>query len=296
MKKLPLFFIKILIILTSIFFVINNKSFNIEFLIILFKKIDPLNYLLLLILILMVNHFAFLRWFYAVRVYSRSVTKINLFMKFYKGHFLNQTLPFSFFGDIYRVLALQGEYLSTKDSIATILIERLIALIALITLITIYLPRWISYFGSSFVCEGLLAIFIIFFFFYTLFNKKIKKIFIIKLTRPFFNFSLSFFYSICAFSGLIFIAYLINRNIGLNLDLNTCFFIFPPILLIASLPLSWGGWGLREATTFFIFDLLHINPTYGLTISIVIGFIILIGSTPGLFLILLCNKEKLWKV
>ena len=244
----------------------------------------------------MVNHFAFLRWFYTVRIFSKSVTKINLLMKFYKGQFLNQTLPFTFFGDIYRVLALQSEYLSTKNSIATIIIERLIALIALIALITINLPRWILYIETSFVYEALLAILIIFFFFYTLSIKKIKKILATKLTRPFFNFALSFFYSICSFSGLIFIAFLISKYIGLNLDLNICFFIFPPILLIASLPLSWGGWGLREAATVFIFDLLHINPTYGLTISIVIGFIILIGSSPGLFLILFYNKEKLWKL
>ena len=49
-------------------------------------------------------------------------------------------------------------------------------------------------------------------------------------------------------------------------------FLYPTIAIISALPISIGGWGVREGVMIFVLGLLGIAPEQALAISIIYGF------------------------
>ena len=55
----------------------------------------------------------------------------------------------------------------------------------------------------------------------------------------------------------------------------------PLIIIITSLPISIGGWGVREATMVGGFLLFGISSEISTTVSIIFGITLIIFSIPG---------------
>ena len=81
-------------------------------------------------------------------------------------------------------------------------------------------------------------------------------------------------YIICAFS--------------LNLDIDIIsFFVFAPIILFSmTLPVSIGGWGIRETTALAISFLLGLTVSASVTVAIVYGLTNLLCSLPGMYFLI----------
>ncbi len=62
--------------------------------------------------------------------------------------------------------------------------------------------------------------------------------------------------------------------------------LIPPILVSMTLPISYGGWGPREATAVALFTMAGLPGSDALTISIVYGAIALVSSLPGALVLL----------
>ena len=61
------------------------------------------------------------------------------------------------------------------------------------------------------------------------------------------------------------------------------FFVFTPLILFSmSIPISVGGWGVREITALLISFLLGLTASASITVSIVYGLLNFICSLPGL--------------
>ncbi len=61
-----------------------------------------------------------------------------------------------------------------------------------------------------------------------------------------------------------------------------CLLIVPPILLVSALPISLGGWGVREGVFFAGFSMAGVDPAGGVTVSILFGASgILLGAICG---------------
>ena len=75
--------------------------------------------------------------------------------------------------------------------------------------------------------------------------------------------------SIHALSILLFVALL--RGLHNEVPVAACFAIIPATMLIASLPISLGGWGVREATIAAAFAAIGADPVAGTTASILYG-------------------------
>ncbi len=75
-----------------------------------------------------------------------------------------------------------------------------------------------------------------------------------------------------------------SLNPGLNLaDIALITFVST---VAATLPLSFAGWGIREATLVYLFSLYGVSPDIALAISILYGVSVAIAAAPGaLFLI-----------
>jgi hypothetical protein len=84
----------------------------------------------------------------------------------------------------------------------------------------------------------------------------------------------------CLMSGLVsFLAY----RLAIPLDFWTCLILCPPVFLIASLPISVAGWGVREGAMVLVLGYVAIPSDQALSLSIALGLVVLAGALPGVF-------------
>ena len=86
----------------------------------------------------------------------------------------------------------------------------------------------------------------------------------------------------------VLLVYLIGSAIGADLRALDCLVLVPPVLLVSALPISLGGWGVREGALVAAFSLVHADPAavaatsvmFGLTTPLVGGIAAAIALLP----------------
>lgn len=86
--------------------------------------------------------------------------------------------------------------------------------------------------------------------------------------------------------------YLLLGTIGVNLDLVTCFAFTPTVLLVSMLPVSFSGWGVREAALILVLKNFGVSSAHALTASVLFGICVLIASLPGAVVWLLIPDRR----
>jgi len=89
----------------------------------------------------------------------------------------------------------------------------------------------------------------------------------------------------------VFVFYLVGRDLDIQLGLSDWFLIAPPALLLAMLPITAGGWGLREASLIVALAPLGVAPETAVIPSIVFGLGALLVTLPGGVVLLLNQRE-----
>jgi glycosyltransferase 2 family protein len=77
------------------------------------------------------------------------------------------------------------------------------------------------------------------------------------------------------------ILYLVAVALGADLSLVQVFKISPLLLLVQVLPVSFGGWGAREAVAVVLFGLVGFSAPAALTVSIAFGLLLLVSTAPS---------------
>ncbi len=88
----------------------------------------------------------------------------------------------------------------------------------------------------------------------------------------------------------VLLIYMIGSAIGADLRARDCLVLVPPALLVSALPISLGGWGVREGALVAAFSLVHADPAavaatsviFGLTTPLVGGISVAIAPLPGI--------------
>jgi uncharacterized membrane protein YbhN (UPF0104 family) len=75
--------------------------------------------------------------------------------------------------------------------------------------------------------------------------------------------------------------WLIAGSLGLAVGLVDCIVLMPPIVLVAGMPLSIAGWGLREGAMVAVFALVGVPMDGALLMSVLLGLLLLLVSLPG---------------
>ena len=86
-------------------------------------------------------------------------------------------------------------------------------------------------------------------------------------------------------------AYAICRSLALNVTAVDCIILMQPITLLATLPISIGGWGVREAAMVTFFGLIGVAPAAAILLSIQLGLLGALISLPGGFLFFLQRRQ-----
>jgi uncharacterized membrane protein YbhN (UPF0104 family) len=68
---------------------------------------------------------------------------------------------------------------------------------------------------------------------------------------------------------------------GITLDLLVCVTLVPPVLLLATLPVSFGGWGVREAALIGLLAPFGVAAGQALGLSIALGLLVMAAGLPG---------------
>lgn len=80
--------------------------------------------------------------------------------------------------------------------------------------------------------------------------------------------------------------YVAARAIGVSLPLLQLFWLGPLILLAATVPSFFGGWGIREGASALLFGAAGMAESTGVVVSMVYGTFALVSSVPGLLVVL----------
>ena len=235
------------------------------------------------------------RWHF-IALNTKSKIDYHDAIKFYYiSGFLNNILPTGILGDIYRTMNIKvnNEKGNILKSFQSVIFERLSGQVSL--LVTFILSLAFLFFMNK-KYEA---------FFYTL----TLIIILILLTKLFFKYNLKskyinnfkyifsgkLFYKHFFLSLIIVITYITTYIIcALALELNidiVSFFVFAPLVLFSmTLPVSIGGWGVRETTALAVSFLLGLSVSASVTVAIVYGLTNLICSVPGLYFLI--NKKS----
>jgi uncharacterized membrane protein YbhN (UPF0104 family) len=79
-------------------------------------------------------------------------------------------------------------------------------------------------------------------------------------------------------------AYFIARSLAIEVSLIDCLVLMQPVALITSLPISIGGWGVRETAMIGVFGLVGVPASAALVLSVQLGLLAIVVSLPGLVL------------
>jgi len=82
-------------------------------------------------------------------------------------------------------------------------------------------------------------------------------------------------------------------SLGIKVSLLDCIVLMQPVALLANLPISVGGWGVRETAVVLLFGLIGVPSSAALVLSLQLGLLALLVVLPGGILwLLLQTKER----
>ena len=71
-------------------------------------------------------------------------------------------------------------------------------------------------------------------------------------------------------------------GVGLDVPLLACLVLVPPAMLVATLPISLGGWGVREGVLVAAFAMIGISADAALAVSVAFGLLVMASGGVGL--------------
>jgi uncharacterized protein (TIRG00374 family) len=87
--------------------------------------------------------------------------------------------------------------------------------------------------------------------------------------------------AILAQMALAIATYIMAASLNISISLLECVVLMQPVALVANLPISVGGWGVRETAMIALFGLVGVPASATLALSIQLGLLSLIVALPG---------------
>jgi glycosyltransferase 2 family protein len=87
--------------------------------------------------------------------------------------------------------------------------------------------------------------------------------------------------SALAVAGYALTAFVLLRGLGASVGLLDTMVLAPLVVIALTLPISLGGWGLREGSMVGLFGIVGVAPAVALSASILIGLLTAAVSVPG---------------
>jgi uncharacterized protein (TIRG00374 family) len=239
-----------------------------------------------------------IRWLVVARICELQISWRPSFQWTMIGHFFNQIFPSSVGGDVVRgVLAGRGTG-DMEGSFSSIALERIVGFAALLALIAIGQPLLIarlndaslSHLALVIVLVGLCALIAPF-----ILAKVLGQYVSGRLQSAVDRFSVdtrrlidspvltcwAFLVALVMHGSNLLLTAVIANQLGASVSLLDVLLVVPTIVLIASLPVSIGGWGVREAALAVGFSGLGQPESVAVATSLLIGLANFVSALPG---------------
>ena len=208
---------------------------------------------------------------------------------FFISMFFNQTLSTTIGGDAARVWLLRAQGITTFMGVVTIVQERIAGLLglgALVAVAVVWGPAANVWGSTILIAVGIILIVIL----GAAAWMPARPAWIRRLGRT----CRIMRRLLLSFAGLQLLVlsivihgiggvaiYLLARALGVSLELLICLFVVPPTLLLATLPISIGGWGVREAALIAVLGPLGVSTPDAFVVSVVFGVMVMAAGLPG---------------
>lgn len=228
---------------------------------------------------------------------GRVISHLSALKTYYISVFFNCCLPGTVGGDVIRVFMVKSEHTPLPLAISSVVIDRMIALLALGVMGGITMPILSVYLGISVWLLMPLFLLLVAVGFVVLFNldRIVLQIPFLKtlhwlehlvqnirlmLARPKPS-SEALFYAIMSHITYCLAVYVLAGSLGSQISLLDTLTLVPWVLLIAIIPISIGGWGLREVAMVFMLGLINVPQVVAFTLSVQLGLISIAISIPA---------------
>lgn len=227
---------------------------------------------------------------------------------YYISSFFNCCLPGTVGGDVVRVWLAKSEHLTMPLSIYSVLLDRVLSLLSLAVLIAFTLPIFSSIAGftlwpvvlisAAFVALGIAFILHFESWFsrfrhFRLYNAALYFINCMKMLLVHKKASLfSLLHGVVAHLSFCVAGLFLAESLGIEMTWLQAITLLPIVLLVTVLPISIGGWGVREAGAVGLLGLIGVAKPAALMLSIQIGLINVLISLPGGLLWLATRRQK----
>lgn len=252
-------------------------------------------------LITVQNILAGLRWWYVtIRLPNNQLSFWMALRYLYVSVFINQALPSSVGGDAVRIWLSYNSGVPIGNSVKSVLIDRILTMFGLMLLIVGALPvmeraipaapgKLLFVVILPLIAAGFLALYLARFLApYAQWPGRLGRLLGFLLGVRTFLLSMRNILpptlsAMVGFTMMTLIVYIFARGLNIELPLLDCFVLCPPIFLLAALPISIAGWGVRESGMVVALGYAGVTPEAALVLSVVLGMTVLVGSLPGLF-------------
>jgi len=242
-----------------------------------------------------------IRWRAVAIAIDAPLTFLNALRLFYIGMFFNQALPGGTGGDAVRMYLGYRVGHSLRGAINSVMLERVVTVVALVLLVDIALPfltptsgiEKLNFIRTATVLISLAAVTgIAFLMLLDRLPERMCKWKIVRglgylandTRRLFLSFrhaSIAIFWGLLTHINLSFVVFLLASGLGLSVTFFDCLMLVPPVVLVVTLPISIGGWGIREGAMVFAFGLIGVPGDSALVLSVMVGLAGLAISLPG---------------
>jgi glycosyltransferase 2 family protein len=242
-----------------------------------------------------------LRWSVVMDAISAPLPFLRVLWIYYVATFFNQTLPSSVGGDAYRIYQSHRSGLTLGGAVNGVVLERAAAVLALGLVVLASQPFFLLRVEEevrSWVLPTAIAFNIISFsglgvvMFFDRLPASLRKWRLVRglvglgsdARKVFLNLACvvrSVGWAVCGHLFLILGVYILALGIGLDVGLIDCVALVPPVLLITTLPVSIGGWGVREGAMVGAFALIGVPAEGALALSVLFGLTTAAISLPG---------------
>lgn len=228
---------------------------------------------------------------------------------YFIGTFFNQTLPSTIGGDAFRVWLSSRLGLAVGKAVSGVLLDRLSGLLVILIVIVVTLPALFSVVANpvaewslvAVTATGLAGYAIV-----LLVPQRLSTFLdrwrptraILEITDDARRLFLTpgDAVRVLGLSFLLFLitattVYVLGWAIGVDLGLINCLILTPPITVVAFVPISVAGWGVREGAMVVAFGHVGVEAADALVVSILFGLLLIAIGLPGGLLWLMSGRR-----
>jgi glycosyltransferase 2 family protein len=262
------------------------------------QVIPPATLAIAVLLVVVQPLVAAYRWYLILRYLNSPLPLTQTLLVSWMAVFASALLPGGVAGDGVRMWVLSRDGVPPSKSINSVLLDRAAALTGLLLLVAATVPfvddrvaaAPVRYGAAALLVAGVAVPFAI-----GLWMRLPARWGRFRAVRAFYNLS-GDLRAVCwpvrraitltGMSGFVIACnslntFLLLRSLGAQAGLLDSMVLAPLIILVTTLPISFGGWGLREGSMVGLFGLIGVAPAVSLTVSILLGLLSTAVTLPG---------------